>query len=442
MWYAAKSKIVPTPGKNFPGQKGFPTPNSTPDDSVRRIFIVPNSDEWLGLLEGAVQVLLDEWRYYDWGEMTPAEAAIAFNSIVLASYSNVCPPGLPGGGSVIRINPSTGHLEQGVDDGWASPTGDYAVPAITPREGGTPDDQRCLASANAANVLQTLYESITDSIAHGLELAEAYAALVTAFIAAVGWEFAPIAFALAAFFLAVFAVVYEIIQLIGADLWDGTFTDTLKCALLTCSSVDAGVVTFDWPCVQNTLAAGTDALSFDQLRLFNQLNFIIQAVGGADGLNQAGATTAITDADCSGCAGEFCHEWFDIIGYTDIITPDTWTYTRRYFISIPNIDVDITRIEITWEALPNPGNTDNHNLVEVYNGSDPYGLIVQDVSAETSGTAAWTFAAGTNVYNHTDGMNFEVLTAYVPTGANYPNISHILIRYVTPSVTWPDGSDC
>lgn len=296
------------PGKNYPGQRGFPTPNSTPSTTRRRIFVVPADAEWLGLVMGAVEVLREEWRWYEWGALTPAEAAAAFNTIIIDAFENVCPPMLPGGGRVIRINPTTGRLEEGADDGtWEPPTGDYAVPPITPRE-GTPDDIRCLAAANAAHVLELLYESVTDSIAHELEVSEAYAALVTAFIAAVGWEFAPIAFALAAFFLAVFAVVYEIVKIIGADLWDGTFTDTLKCALYGCASADGeGVVTFDWACAQNALAAGTDALNFDQLRLFNQLNFIIQVIGGADGLNQAGATTAITEADCSGCDTAWCY---------------------------------------------------------------------------------------------------------------------------------------
>lgn len=302
---------MPTPGKNFPGQRGFPTPNSTPDDTVRRIFIVPNSDEWLGLLEGAVQVLLDEWRYYDWGAMTPAEAASAFNSIVLASYTNLCQCELPGGGSVIRLNPDTGHLEELGDDGtWVEPSGDYAVPPITPREGGTAEDQMCLAAANAAHVLELLYESVTDSIAESLTEAEAYTAMVEAFILAVGWEFAPIAFAIGTFFLIVFGVLYAIVALIGADLWDETFTRVLVCALVGCASNDAGVVTFDWTCTQSALAATTDALDFNQLRLFGQLSYLIEVIGGADGLNQAGATTAITDYDCSPCFPTgWCYFW-------------------------------------------------------------------------------------------------------------------------------------
>lgn len=300
---------MPTPGKNFPGQRGFPTPNNTPDDTVRRIFIVPNNEDWLGLLEGAAQVLLDEWRYYDWGALTPEETVAAFNDVILASYTNLCQCELPGGGSVIRLNPSTGRLEElGTDGTWVDPSGDYTVPPITPRSGGTPQELRCLAAANAANVLQILYESITDSIASHLETAEAYTALVEAFTLAVGWEFAPIAFALAAFFLVVFGVIYSVVQVIGADLWDSTFTDVLKCALYSCANDDGtGVITFDWLCTQDQLAASPVSLTVDQVRLYLQLEFIVQVIGGVDGLNIAGATTSITTADCAACG--WCYEF-------------------------------------------------------------------------------------------------------------------------------------
>jgi len=299
-------------GKNAPGLRGFPTPNSVAGTSGYTVFRFPNDPAWGQLLLGAAQMLAYAWNWYESGDLTPEEAADAFRQIVEQAPYEACACTLPDGGRVIRINPTTGHLEELGDDGdWHEPTGDYAVPPITPRTGGTPEDQRCLASANAAHVLELLYESITDSIAHELETAEAYAALVTAFIAAVGWEFAPIAFAIAAFFLTVFGIVYEIVKIIGADLWDDTFTETLKCALYGCSSDDGeGVITFDWLCLQNALAAGTNALNFDQLRLFNQLYFIIQVLGGADGLNQAGATTSITDADCSECVPTaWGYEW-------------------------------------------------------------------------------------------------------------------------------------
>lgn len=80
---------MPTPGKNFPGQKGYPTPNSAPEETFRRVFVLPNNDEWLGLLMGAVQLLTEEWRYYEWGEFTAAETAAAFNQIILDAYDGV-----------------------------------------------------------------------------------------------------------------------------------------------------------------------------------------------------------------------------------------------------------------------------------------------------------------------------------------------------------------
>jgi len=293
---------VPTPGKNFPGQKGFPTPNSTPDNTVRRIFVVPNSDEWLGLLEGAAQVLLDEWRYYDWGAMTPAEAASAFNSVVLASYTNVCPNVPNSVPRILRLNPDTGAVEEVGDDGeWVPATDPYAIPPPPPREGS---DAICLAATNAANVIQLLYENLTDSAGAALTLAEAIAAFVAACLELIGVAAAAVAGALIALFAAIFAVVFATAQFLLADLWDENFTKQMVCFLVDCASDDAGVITFDFNCFLNALAQGTNAfdLTSDQIRLYVQVTYILQFLGGSDALNAAGGTTAITTADCSDCA--------------------------------------------------------------------------------------------------------------------------------------------
>jgi len=292
---------MPTPGKNFPGQKGFPTPNSTPDDTVRRIFVVPNSDEWLGLLEGAVQVLLDEWRYYDWGAMTPAEAASAFNSIVLASYANVC-PGVPNSvPRIIRLNPDTGAVEEVGEDGeWQPSTGDYAVPAVPPRE----TDPVCLAAANAANVLQILYEDLSDYWNSELTADEAATNFLLAVAALIAAPFGLVGEAIVAIAALVFRVAYELLEFITADLWTSDFTANLVCILVDCASNVDGVVTFDYECFNNKLAAQTNVfdLTASQLRLFGQIQWMLNTIGGVDALNSAGATTAITDYDCSGCA--------------------------------------------------------------------------------------------------------------------------------------------
>lgn len=286
---------------------GYPTPDTIPEESHCRRLRIPNDEQWLSVVMGALYALTLPENWQKVGDLTPDEAAEEAYGIFSAAYEsaqNVCANYvLPSGSRIIRINASTGHLEEESDDAaWVAPTGDYVVPPIAPRESGTDEDKRCLAAANAAHVLELLYESITDSIAHELEVAEALTAMIEAFITAVGWEFAPIAFAIAAFFLVVFGVIYAVVKLIGSDVWDDTFTDVLRCALYNCTSVDeAGVVTFDWVCVQDNLSKSYDALSFDQFRLYSQLIFIVQSIGGVDGLNQAGATTAITTANCDDC---------------------------------------------------------------------------------------------------------------------------------------------
>jgi len=75
--------MVTTPGKNFLGQRGFPTPDTTPETSACRTFRVPDNDDWLGLLMGAVEILTEEWAYYQWGSLTPVEAAAKWLEIFI-----------------------------------------------------------------------------------------------------------------------------------------------------------------------------------------------------------------------------------------------------------------------------------------------------------------------------------------------------------------------
>jgi len=78
-----------TPGKNYPALPAFlPTPDSTPETSACRSFSVPDNDDWLGLLMGALNVLSQEWAYYPWGSLTPAEAADKWNDIINQAYAD------------------------------------------------------------------------------------------------------------------------------------------------------------------------------------------------------------------------------------------------------------------------------------------------------------------------------------------------------------------
>lgn len=76
------------PGKNFSGQRGFPTPDTLPETSACRTFFIPANDDWLGLLDGAIAILREEWAYYQWGSFTPAEAAQKWNEIINQAYED------------------------------------------------------------------------------------------------------------------------------------------------------------------------------------------------------------------------------------------------------------------------------------------------------------------------------------------------------------------
>jgi len=296
---------MPPNGKFAQGLRGFPTPNSIPADGGYIVFRIPADNEYAGLILGAAQLLTYAYNWYQWGDLTPDEAADAFRLIVnQAPYEN-CGCTLPGGTKIIRIG-AGGHFEELGEDGeWHEPTGDYAIPPVPQREGGTPDDQMCLAAANAVNVLEQLYEQLSDDWAEGVSTAQAATNFVLAIGALIAAPFGLIGEAIIIIAGLVFNVLYETLEFIGADLWDENFTEALKCIFFGCASNDDGVVTFDFECINNELAAQTNAfdLTSSQLRLFGQIQYIFSFIG-VDGLNSAGGTTAILTADCSGCAGD------------------------------------------------------------------------------------------------------------------------------------------
>lgn len=293
-----------SPGKNFPGEKGFPTPNDVAPDGGYIVFRIPKSNDWSGLILGAAQLLSYSYNWYKWGDMTPDEAAEAFRVIVDAAPFNLCGCALPGGGRVIRIN-INGHFEELNDDGeWQEPTGEYAIPPVPEREGSDP---RCLAAANAENVLSQLYEQTVDMIAEGLSLIEIIGGIILLIATLIAGAVGLAAAALIEIIAIAFREFVATASFLGADVWNAEFSDALRCMLYECATDDAGIVTFDWDCLVEKLYATTNPfdLTGAQLRLLGQVGFLLNIIS-IDGLNLAGATTAITEADCSVCDDAWC----------------------------------------------------------------------------------------------------------------------------------------
>jgi len=76
-------------GKQFPGQTGFPTPLTTPDEMGCRQFQIPSSTEWFSLFMGALEALRLPYLWFQTeGGMTPDEAATEAGAIIDAAYDN------------------------------------------------------------------------------------------------------------------------------------------------------------------------------------------------------------------------------------------------------------------------------------------------------------------------------------------------------------------
>lgn len=287
------------------------TPDEIPEGDDCRPLLIPASGAWLALVSGALTELTKPYNWQKFGTLTIQETVDKMQDIVDYYYNAPCATCVtPGDYRVTRIS-STGHLQQLNSEGeWEDATGDYEIPAPTARTEGTAPDQNCLAAKNATNVLETLYENISASYASELSTDEAITAFIAAVVAAVGFEFAPVTWSIAAGGFVFFEALFKALEYITADLWTDDFSSQFTCLLLNCASNTAGVVTFDWDCVNAGLLAqvNTMGLSEVQMRLYVQVGFMLHFIGGVDGLNLAARTTDITNDDCSACDEPFCYE--------------------------------------------------------------------------------------------------------------------------------------
>lgn len=273
---------------------------------------------------------------YNWeqfGSVTVAETVAKMQSIVDSWYTVPCAACTTEGGyRVIRLSP-TGHIEQLDPDGnWVPGTDEYHIPPPEEREGGTPEDQICLAAKNAINALAQLYENLSDSWNGSLDEAEALTALIAGATTVIGFAFAPITFGIAAFFLPIFGLLYTALEFVIADLWDETVSEQLVCLLKDCATNTGGVITFDWDCFTQQLNAevNTFELTDLQLRLYLQIIYLLHFIGGVDGLNLAGGATAITDDDCGDCGCSIFLEATAGGGVVEYMGDNHWRVTSTH----------------------------------------------------------------------------------------------------------------
>jgi hypothetical protein len=246
--------------------------------------------------------------------MTPDEAA----SIMSASFeafvasdceggSTECPPiQLPGGQKLWRISPVSGHwevLDPEFGETWAEPTGGEAIPY--PPEARPEEDEasrKCAAATNAINVLEQLYSDVVTSASADLDAYQAATNLAAAAAALLGSFMSLPALGIIALAEAIFNAFYELAGAIAVDLWDADFSADLTCVLANQATEVDGVVTFDYFGFNQAILEQT-WVDRDYLILVAQVLYLTSIIG-PDGLNLAGATTAV-EGNCSGC-GTWC----------------------------------------------------------------------------------------------------------------------------------------
>jgi len=305
------------------------TPEEIPEDDDCRPLSIPADSNWLAIVSGALTELTKKYNWQQFGSVTVDEAVARMQEMVDAYYAGGCEDcALPEGEGILRLD-DEGHIQQLIDGEWTEPTGDYTIPSVPEREDPTPEERRCLAAANAENVLAQLYEEVSDSVVAGASELEALAVLVGAATSVVGSWLGFAVAPLVALALGLFKSFLSIAIFMTEDLWDTEFSDRLRCILYDCSLDTAGVVTFDFNCVIERMAAYTEILDLNfvnNVRLFGQVHFLLSVIG-VDGLNLAGATTDIDTADCDDCPQEWCYRWFGATFVQGDWEMETYVYT-------------------------------------------------------------------------------------------------------------------
>lgn len=210
----------------------------------------------------------------------------------------LCPPRIRNGANGIEWSPDGEEWE---------PVPNEPVPPVEAAPGQNP---LCVAAANAVAVLVTLHYETASNISAptALSLAALIAGLLISIL------FVPFSVAV------ILAILTGGAITVFAALPFGAFTEEiqeeLRCILFCAASEDEdGVVTFDFAEVQGKVAENVVALNmWDGIQKY--LNII-----GEDGLNRAGATSSVTEADCSECECDdyeivFADDWVDTSGHS------------------------------------------------------------------------------------------------------------------------------
>lgn len=280
------------------------TPEELPEGDICRPLYIPNNADWMAIVSGAITELTKAYNWQAFGAVTVDEAVQRMMLMAEQYYDIPCCPVL------FRVG-EEGVLEESLDGGetWGTPSGDAEIPELPERTEPTEEERRCAAAANAANVLGEVYEVFIDAWNTDHSINYGVAAFTGIWATLVGVWLGVITAGAIPLLWGVFGLAYQALEFLFADAWDEAFNDKIKCILYECATDTDGKITFNYDCfisAINELANGFDVI---EGRLGVQINYMMLFIG-ATGLNHAGATTAITGADCADCDG-WQRDWLD-----------------------------------------------------------------------------------------------------------------------------------
>jgi len=302
----------------------FRTPPSLPETEIARRLAIPDSQAWLAVFSDALAQTIYAHNYTQTSEsaLTPEQTA-EYAYEVYEAWLNAaecgdetCPPPTVIGADeepkrIHRKNPTTGRFEVLESDGsWSEPTGDDVIPEPEERAESTEDERLCYAATNAANVIKNLYAQVDEDINNEVDSDQIQiniATYVTTILAAalLNPTLASISAALGAFNL--FVEIGQSIVLV--NLWTDSFHEKYICLLKEHATDTSGVITFDFWAVNAAMLGPT--FQGEYVYLIMQILYL-HSVIGANGLNLAGATTAVT-GDCATC-GTWCYTFDFTLG--------------------------------------------------------------------------------------------------------------------------------
>jgi len=207
----------------------------------------------------------------------------------------LCPP-------IVRLNINL-QVEISFDNGETfevlTPNEQPPVPLPDPEQVA-----RCVAAASATEAMNALFVQVKSYFNSEIAFLIAVAGVIS--LAAVYIFFPPAIPLVLEFFVGLWGALSEITD----DEFDETTKDDLRCILFCAATEVDGVVTFDFDEVIAEIGERWEAPTLNIWTAIEYLTYIV----GEQGLNNAGATGVVTEADCSDC--DDCPECLD---YEDLM---------------------------------------------------------------------------------------------------------------------------